>query len=152
MHTKPIKNDTPLHLHICFLKRGAARQDSRGVCNLICRSLFHYYSDYPTSFPSLYTSFPLCASFPLCISSVLPLYTFLVCFLLREERDRESVRINRLAPRGFQRRRKRERVGINRLAYLLCFLKKEEERGRETLASSFTRVFKIDYTCDLQDP
>ena len=38
-----------MHLHIAYLsgfKRGA-RQESRGVCNLICRSLFHYYSVPP---------------------------------------------------------------------------------------------------------
>jgi hypothetical protein len=63
----------------------------------------------------------------------------------------------------------------NKQTYLLCFLKKEEEGGREqkeegaegrgsrrrrdprreTLAPPFTRVFKtnhIKYPCDLQDP
>jgi hypothetical protein len=57
---------------------------------------------------------------------MLLLYTFLVCFLLKEggERERESK---------------------NKQTYLLCFLKKEEggrEPGRETLAPPFTRVFK----------
>jgi hypothetical protein len=54
MHIKLIKNETPLHLHTAYLsgfKRGgrSARQESRGVSNLIYKSLFHYYGDYSTS-------------------------------------------------------------------------------------------------------
>jgi hypothetical protein len=69
MHTKRIKNVTPLHLYIAYLsgfKRGGR---GRGVCNIICRSLFHYYSDlfyYSTMFPST------------------PHYASFIYFLLRE--------------------------------------------------------------------
>jgi hypothetical protein len=38
-----------------FKKGGRGRLESRGVCNLICRSLFYYYGDlfyYSTMFPS----------------------------------------------------------------------------------------------------
>jgi hypothetical protein len=34
----------------------------------------------------------------------------------------------------------------NKQTYLLCFLKKEEEREREELAPPFARVFKTDPT------
>ena len=75
---------------------------------------------------SLCASYPPCASLPLYASSIL-LYTFLVCFLLKEggERERESK---------------------NKQTYLLCFLKKEEGEGerveeegevRKTLAPPF---------------
>jgi len=73
---------------------------------------------------------------------VLPLYTLLVCFLLKEgERDgrRERVRINRLTFYVFlkeERERERER----------------EQKEREALASPFASIFKIDYPCDLQHP
>jgi hypothetical protein len=84
MHTKPIKSCT--HLHIAYLsgfKGGRrARQESRGFCNLICKSLFHYYGDYSTS-TFLYVLPSLC---------VLPLYTLLVCFLLKEGGEREGER------------------------------------------------------------
>jgi hypothetical protein len=68
---------------------------------------------------------------------VLPLYTFLACFLLKEggEGRRERVRINRLTFCVFlekkgERERKRERKRENKQTYLLCFLKKEKsERG-----------------------
>jgi hypothetical protein len=62
------------------------------------------------------------------------------------------------------RRARQKRVCKNKQTYLLCFLKKEEEGGRdrrkreprrETLAPPFTRIFKtnpIEYPCDLQDP
>jgi len=59
IHTKRCKKVPPLHLHIRLFKRvqkgGRGRSESRGFCNLICRSLFHYYSDifyYSTVFPS----------------------------------------------------------------------------------------------------
>jgi hypothetical protein len=44
-----------IHLFKPFKKGGRGRSESREVYNLICRSLFHYYSDlfyYSTMFPS----------------------------------------------------------------------------------------------------
>jgi hypothetical protein len=87
MHTKGSKSWTPLHLHIAYLsgfKRGWSRTaGEQGVCNLIYRSLLHYYGDYSTStfllyiLPSLYVlpslsvlPLSLYASFPLCASSI----------------------------------------------------------------------------------
>jgi hypothetical protein len=76
---------------------------------------------------------------------MLPLYTFLVCVLLKEG----------------GRERKGERESKNKQTYLLCFLKKGEERERGggesrkergALASPFTSIFETDYPCDLQDP
>jgi hypothetical protein len=59
IYIKRIKNVTPLHLHTRLFKRfrkgERGRLESRGVYNLICRSLFYYYSDllyYSTMFPS----------------------------------------------------------------------------------------------------
>jgi hypothetical protein len=54
MHIKRCKDRTPLHLQVAYLsgfKKG-------GVCNLICRSLFHCYGDLfylPPFTPSLST-------------------------------------------------------------------------------------------------
>jgi hypothetical protein len=81
MHTFPIKNRTPLHLHIAYLSgfkiRGVGLGRRAGVCNLIRRSLFHYYGDYSTSLPSIYflyiLPFSLCASLPsMCFLYMLP--------------------------------------------------------------------------------
>jgi hypothetical protein len=33
---------------------GVGKQGSRGVCNLICRSLFYYYGDYSTILLSVF--------------------------------------------------------------------------------------------------
>jgi hypothetical protein len=70
---------------------------------------------------------------------VLLLYTFLVCFFLKEGGGREG-----------------ERESKNKQTCLVCFLKKEEEREqkkeREALDSPFVSIFKTDYPCDLQDP
>jgi hypothetical protein len=107
MHTKGSKKSTPLHLHIRLFKRfqkgGRGRLESRGVCNLICRSLFYYYSNYSTSLPSICSlcvlPFPLCllpSMFPslyiLSFLYMLPLCAFLARFLLREgvEKEREK--------------------------------------------------------------
>jgi hypothetical protein len=76
MYTKHCKKVTPLHLHIAYLsgfKGGGAGLDRRvgGVCNLIYKFLFHYYSNYSTSTFLLFICF-------------LPSVCFLpfVCFLL----------------------------------------------------------------------
>jgi hypothetical protein len=56
MYIKRCKKVPPLHLHIRLLSGFKKRRESRSikVCNLICRSLFCYYSDYSTiCFPSL---------------------------------------------------------------------------------------------------
>jgi hypothetical protein len=65
---------------------------------------------------------------------ILPLYTFLVCFLLKEGGEKEGE-------------------SKNKQTYLLCFLKKEEEGGGESRrrrsareAPPFARVFKTDPT------
>ena len=96
MHTKRIKSYTPLHLHIRLFKRfqkgGRGRLESRGVCNLICRSLFYYYGDL---FYYL-------------------LSTSVLCFLLREM-GRDSERERREARRG-ERRKRRRKTGRGALA------------------------------------
>jgi hypothetical protein len=66
---------------------------------------------------------------------MLPLYTFLVCFLLKEgegERRGERVRINRLTFYVFKEgRRKREREGYRERIDLPFVFLKEGRRERE---------------------
>jgi hypothetical protein len=113
MYIKGSKKSTPLHLYIRLFKRfqkeERGRLESRGVYNLIYRSLFYYYSNYSTSLPSIYSlcvlPFPLCllpSMFPflymlpslyiLSFLYMLPLCAFLARFLLREggEKEREK--------------------------------------------------------------
>jgi hypothetical protein len=111
---------------------------------LICRSLFHYYSDYSTPLPSV--CFLSVLPFPLYTSCVLPLCASLVFFLLRErgrdfvkekrkERGREGGRKEGEKERETEREREREykREYKNKQTYLLCFLKKEKESIRESI-------------------
>jgi len=79
-----------------------------GVCNLIYRSLFYYYSDYSTTYFLLYTS----------LSSVyFPSLWVLSSTLYIREKRIEGGEVDR--ERG------------NKQTYLLRFLKKEEERGQD---------------------
>jgi hypothetical protein len=138
-------------LHIAYLsgfKRGGrARQESRGACNLIYRSWFHYYSDYSTStfLPSIYFLSYVLPS--LCILPslyMLPLYTFLVCFLLKDGREREGERESKNKQTYLLCfLKKKERGRENKQTYLLCFLKKKE-RGRENKQTYLLYFLKIE--------
>jgi hypothetical protein len=80
---------------------------------------------------------------------ILPQYTSLIYFLLREirgfckrkergrEGEREGGRVNKQTYQLYFLKKEEERARINRLTknkqtYLLCFLKKGEERGGES--------------------
>jgi hypothetical protein len=104
--SKRVHPYTCIFAYLSGFKKGGAGLGRRagGVCNLICRSLFHYYSDYSTSTFLLSVCFLPCVLPSLCVL-LFPLCASSICFLLRETGDfvrenreggLESVRINRL--------------------------------------------------------
>ena len=104
--------------YLSGFKRGGIGLSRRAgeVCNLICRSLFHYYSDHSTSSFLLSVCFLPCVLPSLCASS---LYFI---SMLPSERGGEGRR---------GREGRRERESKNKLTYLLYFLKEERRRERE---------------------
>jgi hypothetical protein len=134
MHTKRCKSCIPLHLQVAYLsgfKKGGGGE--QGVCNLIYKSLFYYYSDLfyllyylltftPHLSPYLFLLAPISLSpstltYPL---PILPIY-----FLINK-------RENRLTFYDFnKKRRERERESINLPFVFFKEGRREGEKKRE---------------------